>query len=100
MENSDKLTSAQMELLALLAEECGECIQVVGKILRFGYTSLEPGTGEVYDNKELLVKELGDIRLAMEFLFESGEISPMSVKKRLDEKRQKIAPYLRHQSSQ
>lgn len=31
------LSPAEVERLALLAEECGEVIQTVGKILRHGY---------------------------------------------------------------
>lgn len=38
----NRLTPAQAERLAMLAEECGEVIQIVGKILRHGYDSWHP----------------------------------------------------------
>ena len=37
MNNFNQLTPAETERLAILAEECGEVIQAVGKILRHGY---------------------------------------------------------------
>src|SRR5579872_899269 len=37
-----RLTPAQIERLALLAEECGEVMQAVSKILRHGYESRNP----------------------------------------------------------
>jgi hypothetical protein len=36
------LTPAEAERLALLAEECGEVIQAIGKVLRHGYESRHP----------------------------------------------------------
>lgn len=59
----NELSPSQAEVLALLAEECGEVIQVIGKILRHGLHSRHPNGGP--DNKELLTKELGDIRAAI-----------------------------------
>lgn len=38
----NRLTPAEAERLALLAEECGEAIQAIGKILRHGYESNHP----------------------------------------------------------
>jgi hypothetical protein len=37
----NQLTDAEAERLALLAEECGEVVQVIGKILRHGYESYD-----------------------------------------------------------
>lgn len=55
----NNLTPAQAERLAMLAEECGEVIQIVGKILRHGYDSEHPITGK--GNRQLLQKELCDV---------------------------------------
>ena len=60
------LTPAQAERLAMLAEECGEVIQVVGKILRHGYDSYHPdqqGTPPEYryTNRKALGNELTDL---------------------------------------
>lgn len=54
------LTPAQAELLAMLAEECGEVIQVVGKILRHGYESYHPDRPHI-TNHDLLAAELTDL---------------------------------------
>jgi NTP pyrophosphatase (non-canonical NTP hydrolase) len=60
---SNKLTDAQVERLAILSEECGEVIQIVGKILRHGYHSCNPTVDETKQkpNVALLEKELGDL---------------------------------------
>lgn len=61
MENHfNKLTPAQAERLAMLAEECGEVIQVIGKILRHGYDSHQP-SNPGQSNKRLLNKEMIDV---------------------------------------
>ena len=54
------LTPAEAERLAMLAEECGEVIRIVGKILRHGYASFHPADPNV-SNRELLGRELTDL---------------------------------------
>lgn len=56
----NQLTPAEAERLAMLAEECGEIIQVVGKIMRHGYASHHPDNPAV-TNKMLLGRELTDL---------------------------------------
>jgi NTP pyrophosphatase (non-canonical NTP hydrolase) len=56
----NKLTPAEQERLAMLAEECAEVIQVVGKILRHGYDSYHPDAPD-QTNRDLLAKELRDV---------------------------------------
>lgn len=53
------LTPAEAERLAMLAEEAGEVIQVIGKVLRHGYESWHPDSPEV-SNRDLLAKEVAD----------------------------------------
>lgn len=62
----NQLTPAEAERLALLAEECGEVIQVVGKILRHGYESRHPNGGPT--NRKLLEREIGDVFAAVDML--------------------------------
>lgn len=64
MTHFNQLTPAQAERLAMLAEECGEVIQVVGKILRHGYDSYHPVNPRV-SNRSLLVKELRDVNAVL-----------------------------------
>lgn len=59
----NQLTPAEIERLALLAEEMGEAIQAIGKVLRHGYESCHPTTG--ISNRETLTRELGDVRHCM-----------------------------------
>lgn len=63
-EHFNRLTPAEAERLAMLAEECGEVIQIVGKILRHGYDSYHPVNPRV-TNRQLLVKELRDVNAVL-----------------------------------
>lgn len=59
-QNFNELTPAETERLAILAEEMGETIQVIGKILRHGYDSRNPLEGKTgWTNRANLEKELG-----------------------------------------
>jgi hypothetical protein len=55
------VTEAEKERLAMLAEEAGEIIQMVGKILRHGYDNYHPNDPMKVTNRELLVRELQDL---------------------------------------
>lgn len=59
----NQLTPAQAERLAILAEECAEVVQIIGKILRHGLYSAHPVTGEV--NIDALLREIIDVKAAM-----------------------------------
>lgn len=66
MDHFNGLSPAQAERLAMLAEECGEVIQAVGKILRHGYDSYHPDQQGVaphlrFTNRQALGKELCDL---------------------------------------
>ena len=64
MTHFNKITPAEAERLAMLAEECGEVIQIVGKILRHGYDSYHPVNPRV-SNRDLLAKELRDVNAVL-----------------------------------
>lgn len=59
----NQLTPAQTERLAILAEECAEVIQVIGKILRHGLDSFHPKTRVA--NRTALMHEITDVKAAM-----------------------------------
>lgn len=62
----NNLTPAEAERLAMLAEECAEVIQIVGKILRHGYDSYHPDDNTI-TNRDMLAEELREIyAVAME----------------------------------
>jgi hypothetical protein len=69
------MTDAERERLAMLAEECAEVIQVVGKILRHGYNSYHPDDPKV-TNRELLIRELQDIEGVVYGMREKNDIDP------------------------
>jgi NTP pyrophosphatase (non-canonical NTP hydrolase) len=97
----NELTPAEVERLALLAEECGECIQAIGKVLRHGYESQHPeGIHHGATNRTRLTEEMGDVRAAMIMLCDAGDIVKVEVHAAADDKLKRVRPYLHHQRSQ
>lgn len=54
------LTPAEAERLSILAEECAEIVQIVCKIQRHGYESVNPLLADSPTNRDLLKRELAD----------------------------------------
>ncbi len=98
MEHFNQLTPAQAELLALLAEECGECIQAIGKILRHGYASANPLLASPTNNCDALAKEMGDVRAAMILLCNAGPVTKEQVHFNADLKLANVGRWLHHQA--
>ena len=97
MEHFNKLTPAEAERIALLAEECGEVIQVIGKILRHGKESYHPEDSTHTTNREHLQRELGDVLAAISLLQDSHDLDPIMVDFWRDTKINKVKQYLHHQ---
>lgn len=89
------LTPGQAERLALLLEELGEAQQAIGKILRHGYNSRHPDGGPT--NQESLEREMGDVLVALEMLYEGSDLSRISVLEQQSIKSLKIKKHLHHQ---
>jgi NTP pyrophosphatase (non-canonical NTP hydrolase) len=85
MEHFNGLTPAELEGLAILAEECGEVVQRVGKILRHGKRKWD-GTSNV----ERLESEVGDIQAIVEVLVDLGVVSAGELRQHRDEKLRKF----------
>ncbi|MEM9426637.1 MAG: hypothetical protein AAGA06_08030 [Pseudomonadota bacterium] len=75
------LSPAEAERLAMLAEECGEVIQAVTKILRHGYESFHPNDlfkghpkPGAKSNRERLEDELDDLRAVLALCEEEADI--------------------------
>lgn len=94
-EFSNKLSPAQAELLAILAEECAEAVQAVCKVLRHGYDSDDEGRRQT-TNREDLEREMGDVRAAMILLCESGDVHKHAVHHHADQKL-RLPRYTHHQ---
>lgn len=93
--NSNNLSPAELERLAILAEEMGEALQEIGKILRHGYDACNPITGIA--NRRSLENELGDVRHAMIMLCNANDVSKDAIHKQAEYKRADISKWLHHQ---
>jgi len=90
------LTAAQIERLAWLAEECGEAVQAVGKVLRHGYQVGSPFGGPI--NRVSLEKELAHVQAAIDCMKDAhdlrrGDMSMWRKKKLVD-----VQQWMHHQS--
>jgi NTP pyrophosphatase (non-canonical NTP hydrolase) len=104
---SNELTLAQIERLAILAEECGETTQIVGKILRHGYHSYNPTVegAKGRPNVALLQKELGDLLWIISKMDDEADIdfpiprTNATLNMWLRRKEQSASRYLHHQAA-
>jgi len=97
MEPFNGLTPAQAERLALLAEECGEVIQAIGKVLRHGYESTHPDGGPT--NRENLERECGDLRYAVMLMAISGDLKEAAISRSSVEKFKSVQRFLHHNNA-
>lgn len=67
------LTPAEHERLAILAEEAGEVVQIVMKIMRHGYDCHHPEHPD-QTNRNELEKELGDLDRICDRMMDAGDI--------------------------
>jgi NTP pyrophosphatase (non-canonical NTP hydrolase) len=98
-EFSNGLTPAELERLALLAEEMGEVQQVIGKIIRHGYESVKPtatGAAALKTNRDNLELELADVRAVMKLMERASDIDHDRIKDYRKDKLRRIGKYLHH----
>lgn len=76
MEHFNGLSPAEAERLAMLAEEAGEIVQSVGKVLRHGYSSTHPNGGP--DNREQLYREINDLTTVALLMSMAGDFPRVS----------------------
>ncbi len=93
------LTPAEDERLALLLEECGEVIQIIGKIQRHGYESVNPTVpnSEKQTNRSMLEEELGHVRHAIARLVSAEDVQESDIGHFEEEKAAKVERWLHHQ---
>lgn len=96
----NELTAGQQERLALLLEEMGESIQIIGKIQRFGYESRRD-PGDVETNRDLLATELGHLLYAIDLLCFGGkpDVSAADIVTSKTKKSETVRKYLHHQKN-
>ncbi|TCT37448.1 hypothetical protein [Martelella mediterranea] len=97
-EHYNKLSPAEAERLAMLAEEAGEIVQIVGKILRHGYESFHPADPAT-SNRDLLMKELRDFVVVYTLMAQGGDICLATIDEFPKAILQKLR-YAHHQSSE
>src|SRR5262249_326621 len=94
----NKLTDAEAERLALLLEELGEAQQAIGKILRHGYTSVDPTKNEPKpNNRQALERELGDGMAAVQLMDDACDLSGIAIARHKQKKLGRVTKYLHHQ---
>lgn len=96
----NELSFAEAERLALLAEEMGEAIQAIGKILRHGYAAIDPTSRKQHPptNREMLEHEIGDILAVIELMYSELDILPEKVVKATTRKREALPKWTHHQT--
>lgn len=90
------LSPAQLERLAMLAEEAGEIVQAVMKIMRHGYDQHHPDRPAA-DNRAELVRELGDLRTVRRMMIRAGDISGPAIDLSAEQKKARLMKYTHHQ---
>lgn len=99
-ENINELCPAETERLAILAEECSEVIQMVGKILRHGYMSYHPDDKNAeWSNRRLLEKEIGHVQYIISTMVRNNDVNATSVNSFTKDKQLDIWQYLHHQEN-
>jgi NTP pyrophosphatase (non-canonical NTP hydrolase) len=90
------ITPAQNEMLAILAEEMGEALQMIGKTLRHGLKSKDPTNEHSLDNRDLLSCECGDVLYQIHMLFEYGVIDQSLCMAQMEQRSKTVGKYLHH----
>ena len=89
------LTPAEAERLAILAEECGEIVQIVMKALRHGLDFHHPETGET--NRLAVEREIGDLHAITMRMVAAGDINDAVIEDFSERKHRRIARWTHHQ---
>lgn len=92
------LSPAEAERLAKLAEECGEVVQIVGKVLVHGWESCHPDDLLKRTNRELLLKEIGDISAVVGLMLVAKDLPHPPTNEQIDKKTAALHRYCHHQS--
>lgn len=95
----NRLNEPEMERLALLAEEMGESIHAICKVLRHGYESKHPLMPQGPSNRDQLEKEVAHVLVAARLMFDAGDIRRVACEAHEQAKREELHHYLHHQSN-
>lgn len=95
--NINRLSFAEAERLALLAEECAEVVTMVGKTLRHGYESVNPLKLEDGTNRDRLIQEIGDVISVIRLMAVKGDFKWADVNHAATLKDERMKPWLHYQ---
>ena len=73
----------------LLAEECGEVAQIIGKTFRHGWDSFDPAHPTI-SNLDLVHGEVADVIAAVDFAVERGMLDPDIIDRKSEAKLKKL----------
>ncbi|MNC05410.1 hypothetical protein D3C76_429880 [compost metagenome] len=96
MKHFNNLTPKQLELIGGTSEECGEVVQVIGKILRHGLDSRKPTDALSVTNRTNLTSELADIAAMTDLLIENDVIDASDWDALKAKKRARFLQYAHH----
>jgi hypothetical protein len=89
------INNGKDESLVILAEECGEVVQISAKIHRWGPYSDNKGRMDL-TNLDHLILELGDLQAMIDVVINEWGIDPSLVSKASDAKKTKLERYSTH----
>lgn len=98
-EHFNALTPAEAERLAMLAEELGESVKAIGKILRHGYDMTNPDSDRKISNRGRLEEELGDVQCIIGLMCAAGDLVDYDISILANNKRAKLKQWSHHQEA-
>jgi hypothetical protein len=96
-EHFNGLSPAEAERLAMLAEELGEALHMIGKILRHGYESRDPTQSDTINNRAMLEMEIGDVGAVIVRMVNEGDLNKWCIDTRRRHRLARGQIYLHHQ---
>lgn len=96
MNECEILSGEEQERLFCFSEECGECLQVIGKIGRHGYESSDPTKENAPTNRRMLEDEIGDLLAIILLMNHNGDIDEDRVNNAITAKLERVRKYLHY----
>lgn len=90
-----RLTAAEIERLAILAEQCGELQQAISKVMIHGWLVQSGDFGISY--RVGLERRIGAVRAAVNMMLDSGDVRLAELQAWQRNKRERLAKWAKHQ---
>lgn len=89
------LTAAEIERLAILAEQCGEVAQAIAKVMVHGWKVQSGDFGISY--RVGLERKIGAVRAAVNMMLDAGDVRLAELQAWQRNKRERLAKWAKHQ---